>query len=58
MITLWEAPSQEQPLVGHPSMSRPRFPILLAGGLAGTHQTGRVREHEEFGDERRKLCSM
>jgi hypothetical protein len=35
-----------------------KVPILLAGGLGGTIQTGRVMDYTENGDDNRKLCSM
>jgi hypothetical protein len=35
-----------------------RVPVLLAGGLGGSLQTGRVLNYEDKGDESRKLCSM
>ena len=35
-----------------------KVPVLLAGGLGGTIQTGRVIDYAEKGDDNRKLCSM
>jgi len=35
-----------------------KVPVLLAGGLGGTLQTGRVLDYTKSGDEHRKLCSM
>jgi hypothetical protein len=35
-----------------------KLPLLLAGGLGGTLQTGRVLDYTEAGDENRKLCSL
>jgi len=35
-----------------------QVPVLLAGGLGGTLETGRVLDYAEAGDENRKLCSM
>jgi hypothetical protein len=35
-----------------------KVPLLLAGGLGGTLETGRVLDFTEGGDENRKLCSM
>jgi len=35
-----------------------KLPVVLAGGLGGTLQTGRVLEYRDKGDDRRKLCSM
>ena len=35
-----------------------KVPVLLAGGLGGTLETGRVLDYTEKGDENRKLCSM
>jgi hypothetical protein len=35
-----------------------RLPVLLAGGLGGTLQTGRVLDYTTRGDDNRKLCSM
>lgn len=35
-----------------------RLPLLLAGGLGGTLETGRVLDYNEAGDENRKLCSL
>ena len=35
-----------------------KVPILLAGGLGGTIETGRVMDYTEKGDDNRKLCSM
>ena len=35
-----------------------RVPLLLAGGLGGTLQTGRVLDYADKGDDHRKLCSL
>lgn len=35
-----------------------RVPLLMAGGLGGTIQTGRVLEYGDRDDEERKLCSL
>ncbi len=35
-----------------------KVPVLLAGGLGGTLQTGRVLNYADKGDDHRKLCSM
>ncbi|MCI0459346.1 MAG: DUF1552 domain-containing protein [Gemmataceae bacterium] len=35
-----------------------KVPVLLAGGLGGTLQTGRVLDYTDKGDDHRKLCSM
>jgi hypothetical protein len=35
-----------------------KLPLLLAGGLGGTLQTGRVLDYTNRGDDNRKLCSM
>ncbi len=35
-----------------------KLPVLLAGGLGGQLQTGRVLDYLKSGDENRKLCSM
>jgi hypothetical protein len=35
-----------------------KVPVLLAGGLGGTLETGRVLDYTDKGDENRKLCSM
>jgi hypothetical protein len=35
-----------------------KLPVLLAGGLGGTLETGRVLDYTANGDEHRKLCSM
>ena len=34
------------------------MPVLLAGGLGGTLETGRVLDYTDKGDDNRKLCSM
>jgi hypothetical protein len=33
-------------------------PVLLAGGLGGTIETGRVLDYTGKGDDNRKLCSL
>lgn len=35
-----------------------RVPLLQAGGLDGTIETGRVLDYSDAGDEHRKLCSL
>jgi hypothetical protein len=35
-----------------------RLPLVLAGGLGGTLQTGRTLNYLETGDDNRKLCSL
>ena len=35
-----------------------KVPLLLAGGLGGTLQTGRVLDYTQKGDDERKLCSL
>jgi hypothetical protein len=35
-----------------------RVPVLLAGGLGGTLETGRVLDYTDKGDDNRKLCSL
>ena len=35
-----------------------KLPVVLAGGLGGTIETGRVLDYSGQGDDRRKLCSM
>jgi hypothetical protein len=35
-----------------------RLPLVLAGGLGGTLQTGRTLNYVEAGDDNRKLCSL
>jgi uncharacterized protein DUF1552 len=35
-----------------------RLPLVLAGGLGGTLQTGRTLDYLEAGDDNRKLCSL
>ncbi|HWE38989.1 MAG TPA: DUF1552 domain-containing protein [Isosphaeraceae bacterium] len=35
-----------------------KLPLLLAGGLGGTLETGRVLDYRDKGDDRRKLCSL
>jgi hypothetical protein len=35
-----------------------KVPVLLAGGLGGTLQTGRVIDYTDKGDDNRKLCSL
>jgi hypothetical protein len=33
-------------------------PLILAGGMGGALETGRVLDYLESGDENRKLCSL
>jgi hypothetical protein len=35
-----------------------RLPLVLAGGLGGTLQTGRTLDYVNAGDEKRKVCSL
>ncbi|MBM3834999.1 MAG: DUF1552 domain-containing protein [Verrucomicrobia bacterium] len=35
-----------------------KVPVLLAGGLGGTLETGRVLDYATAGDDNRKLCSL
>jgi hypothetical protein len=35
-----------------------RLPLVLAGGLGGTLQTGRTLDYLQTGDENRKMCSL
>ena len=35
-----------------------KVPLVMAGGLGGTLQTGRVLDYGGRGDDRRKLCSL
>ena len=35
-----------------------RLPLVLAGGLGGTLQTGRTLDYIKAGDENRKMCSL
>jgi hypothetical protein len=35
-----------------------RLPIVLAGGLGGTLETGRTLNYLQSGDDNRKLCSL
>ena len=35
-----------------------KVPLLMAGGLGGTIETGRVLDYTDAGDENRKLCSL
>jgi len=35
-----------------------KVPVLLAGGLGGTLDTGRVLDYTDEGDDNRKLCSL
>jgi hypothetical protein len=35
-----------------------KLPIVMAGSLGGTLETGRVLDYSEKGDDERKLCSM
>jgi hypothetical protein len=35
-----------------------KVPVLLAGGLGGTLETGRVLDYTGNGDDKRKLCSL
>ena len=35
-----------------------RLPLVLAGGLGGTLQTGRTPDYLQAGDENRKMCSL
>ena len=35
-----------------------KLPVVTAGGLGGTLQTGRALDYLHAGDENRKLCSL
>jgi len=35
-----------------------RLPVVLAGGLGGTLQTGRTLDYVDAGDDNRKMCSL
>jgi hypothetical protein len=35
-----------------------RLPVLLAGGLGGTLETGRTLSYLDAGEENRKMCSL
>ena len=35
-----------------------KVPVVLAGGLGGTLETGRVLDYRDKGDDHRKLCSL
>ena len=35
-----------------------RLPVVLAGGLSGTLETGRSLDYLDAGDEHRKMCSL
>ncbi len=35
-----------------------KLPLLLAGGLGGSLETGRVLDYSKSGDDNRKLCSL
>ena len=35
-----------------------RLPVVLAGGLGGTLETGRTLDYLTDGDENRKMCSL
>jgi hypothetical protein len=35
-----------------------KVPLLLAGGLGGSLETGRVLDYSGKGDDNRKLCSL
>ena len=35
-----------------------KVPVLLAGGLGGALETGRVLDYTDKGDDNRKLCSL
>ena len=45
-------------MVGHASTTPARCRSLLAGGLGGTLETGRVLDYTDKGDDDRKLCSL
>jgi hypothetical protein len=40
------------------SHNNSRLPLVLAGGLGGTLQTGRTLDYLKSGDEKRKVCSL
>ena len=35
-----------------------RLPLVLAGGLGGTLETGRTLDYLQAGDDNRKMCSL
>jgi hypothetical protein len=35
-----------------------RLPLVLAGGLGGTLQTGRTLNYVDAGDDNRRICSL
>lgn len=35
-----------------------RLPVVLAGGLGGTLETGRALDYMDAGDDNRKMCSL
>ena len=35
-----------------------KVPLVIAGGLGGTLETGRVLDYSKNGDDNRKLCSL
>jgi hypothetical protein len=35
-----------------------RLPVVLAGGLGGTLETGRSLDYPDASDEHRKMCSL
>ena len=35
-----------------------RLPLVLAGGLGGTFETGRTLDYLQAGDDNRKVCSL
>jgi hypothetical protein len=35
-----------------------KLPVVMAGGLGGTLETGRVLDYRDNGDENRKMCSL
>jgi uncharacterized protein DUF1552 len=40
------------------SHNNSRLPLVLAGGLSGTLETGRTLDYLKAGDEKRKVCSL
>jgi hypothetical protein len=44
--------------VDRPQARQHRLPLVLAGGLGGTLETGRTLNYLKAGDENRKVCSL
>ena len=41
-----------------PKHDNSRLPLVLAGGLGGTLETGRTLDYLQAGDDNRKVCSL